>query len=88
MIANVFLKIIKFYQYIISPMFGPKCRYYPTCSNYAYKAFEIHGIKALPIVLLRILKCNPFGSYGFDEVPANLQTPIFFINLLKFKKSE
>ncbi|MEE9518388.1 MAG: membrane protein insertion efficiency factor YidD, partial [Candidatus Adiutricales bacterium] len=58
------------YQYLISPLFPRNCRFYPTCSNYAYQAVEKHGpVKGLYLSLLRLLKCHPFHPGGYDPVP-------------------
>lgn len=46
------------------------CRYTPTCSNYMMEAIEVHGVfKGLLLGIKRILRCNPFGGYGYDPVP-------------------
>lgn len=46
------------------------CRFYPTCSNYAIEAIEIHGsFKGMYLTIKRILKCNPFSKGGIDLVP-------------------
>ncbi|MBA8666430.1 membrane protein insertion efficiency factor YidD [Holosporaceae bacterium 'Namur'] len=63
---------IKFYQYTISPMLPPTCRFRPTCSEYAMLAINKHGmVKGVTYGLIRILKCNPLFSAGFDPVPQN-----------------
>lgn len=68
------IKSIKFYQRKISPLFGPKCRYYPTCSQYAIQAVEIHGVlKGSVLAVLRILRCNPLFPGGYDPVPEKKQ---------------
>jgi len=64
------LKIIRFYQYSISPLLGPSCRFTPTCSQYAYEAIlEFGVIKGTYLGIRRILKCNPFHKGGYDPVP-------------------
>ena len=65
------IKIIKFYQILISPHLGSNCKFSPTCSNYAIEALRKHGlIKGFYLSLIRILKCNPWSkSCGFDPVP-------------------
>lgn len=64
------LKIIRFYQYGISPLLGPRCRYTPTCSQYTYEAVLEHGvIKGAYLGIRRILRCNPFHKGGYDPVP-------------------
>nr|WP_207915895.1 membrane protein insertion efficiency factor YidD [Natronoflexus pectinivorans] len=68
----VFLLIlpVKIYQYGISPMIGPRCRYTPTCSHYTVEALKKHGpFKGLWLAVKRILSCNPWGGSGYDPVP-------------------
>ena len=70
MILKVILIIIKGYQLIISPLIGPRCRFAPTCSQYALESFEKHGLfRGLVLSLNRIGKCHPFHAGGIDEVP-------------------
>jgi uncharacterized protein len=65
-----FIKIIEFYQKHISKMLGSNCRHIPTCSQYAKEAYTKHRfLSATYLTTKRILKCNPFGSCGFDPVP-------------------
>lgn len=64
------LKAIRFYQRKISPLFPPKCRYYPTCSQYALQAIEIHGVfKGMLLAIGRLMRCNIFFPGGVDPVP-------------------
>ncbi|MBE6801111.1 MAG: membrane protein insertion efficiency factor YidD [Ruminococcaceae bacterium] len=64
------IKAIRFYQRRISPLFPPKCRYYPTCSQYALQAIEIHGVfKGLLLAIGRLMRCNIFFPGGVDPVP-------------------
>lgn len=64
------LKAIGFYQKKISPLFGPKCRYYPTCSQYTFDAIERYGVLLGSLLgALRILRCNPLFPGGVDPVP-------------------
>jgi len=68
-ILNFLVLIIKAYQFF-SPLFGPKCRFYPSCSNYAILAFQKHGLlKGGWLTLRRISKCHPFNPGGYDPVP-------------------
>jgi putative membrane protein insertion efficiency factor len=65
-----FILLIRFYQYVISPAIGPKCRYTPTCSQYGIEALKLHGpIKGLWLTMKRIGRCNPWGGSGYDPVP-------------------
>jgi len=67
---KLLLIFIKFYQYFISPLTGPNCRYYPTCSVYAVEALEKYGcLKGTTLAVKRILRCHPFHAGGFDPVP-------------------
>ncbi len=62
--------LVKIYQYVISPAIGPKCRFIPTCSQYAVTALQKHGlIKGTLLAIRRISKCHPGGGSGYDPVP-------------------
>jgi len=64
------LFLIKAYQLILSPALAPACRFYPTCSEYAYQAILRYGLlKGFFLALKRILKCHPFNLGGVDSVP-------------------
>jgi putative membrane protein insertion efficiency factor len=67
---NVVLFLIRFYRKAISPHFPPSCRYYPSCSAYAYEAVEKYGLmRGLALAVRRILRCHPFHPGGYDPVP-------------------
>jgi putative membrane protein insertion efficiency factor len=69
-LAFPFILIIRFYQLVISPWLGPKCRYTPTCSQYALEAFKKYGpFKGFLLSLKRISSCHPWGGSGYDPVP-------------------
>jgi putative membrane protein insertion efficiency factor len=62
--------LIRGYQLAISPLLGPRCRFYPSCSEYALEALAVHGVfKGLRLTLTRILRCHPWHSGGLDPVP-------------------
>ena len=64
------LKFVRFYQVAIRPMLPPRCRYTPTCSQYAVEALQKHGAyKGSMLALRRICRCHPFGGSGYDPVP-------------------
>ena len=68
---KLLLSMIRFYQKAISPAFPARCRYYPTCSRYAYEAITKYGaFKGSWLALKRLARCHPFhkGDY-FDPVP-------------------
>jgi putative membrane protein insertion efficiency factor len=49
---------------------GPRCRYLPTCSDYALEALETHGLaRGLFLAAKRLLRCHPWGGSGYDPVP-------------------
>ncbi|MBS5455972.1 MULTISPECIES: membrane protein insertion efficiency factor YidD [Bilophila] len=61
---------IRLYQWTLSPVLPPSCRYHPTCSAYAIEAVLTHGIfKGSWLALRRILRCHPWSSGGYDPVP-------------------
>jgi putative membrane protein insertion efficiency factor len=65
-----FIWLIKLYQYGISPLIGPKCRFTPTCSNYGLEAFKKYGlVKGMILTVKRISKCHPWGGSGYDPLP-------------------
>ena len=65
-----FILLIKFYQYVVSPVLGPKCRFTPTCSQYAIEALKKHGLlKGGWLTVKRISRCRPGGGSGYDPVP-------------------
>jgi putative membrane protein insertion efficiency factor len=65
-----FIFLIKLYQWILSPLIGPKCRFTPTCSQYGIEAFSKYGpVKGFWLTIKRIGKCHPWGGHGHDPVP-------------------
>ena len=69
-IKQLFLKLIRLYQVMISPLLGSNCRYTPTCSQYAIESIDKHGIlKGGWLSTKRILSCHPWGGSGYDPVP-------------------
>lgn len=68
--CNLLVIFIKFYRFVISPLVGANCRFYPSCSEYAMHAILTHGnIKGLWLFFKRIAKCQPFCHGGYDPVP-------------------
>jgi uncharacterized protein len=62
---------IRVYQLVISPALPARCKYYPTCSQYAVQAIQRYGIlRGLVLAVWRLLRCNPFSHGGFDPVEA------------------
>ncbi|MFC4816902.1 MULTISPECIES: membrane protein insertion efficiency factor YidD [unclassified Flavobacterium] len=62
--------LVRFYQYILSPLMPAACRYQPTCSSYMIEALKKHGpFYGLFLGLKRIGRCHPWGGSGYDPVP-------------------
>jgi putative membrane protein insertion efficiency factor len=69
LISALLIAPIRLYQRWISPAFAPRCRYYPSCSEYAAQSIrELGPIRGLILAAWRLLRCNPFSRGGFDEV--------------------
>ena len=70
MMKKLLLGAIRFYQKYVSPGLPPRCRFLPTCSQYALEAVEKYGaLKGGWLAFKRILRCNPFHKGGYDPVP-------------------
>ena len=63
---SFFTAPIKLYQKWLSPMFGPRCKYYPSCSSYAVSAIEAYGLKGVAMSVWRLMRCNPWSHGGVD----------------------
>ena len=69
-VVKLLLLPVYFYQYVISPLKPPTCRYVPTCSQYAVEALKVHGpVKGLILATRRFFSCHPWGGQGYDPVP-------------------
>ena len=61
---------VRLYQWTLRPVIGNNCRFYPSCSDYALEAFQIHGAaRGGMLAARRILRCHPWNEGGFDPVP-------------------
>ena len=68
-LSNIAIKLLRIYQLIISPLIGPSCRFYPSCSQYSIQAFEHHGpVKGFYLSIKRLSKCHPGNGGGIDEI--------------------
>ena len=68
--SKLALWVLTAYRYAISPMIGPVCRFYPSCSQYAEQAIRRHGLmRGTWLAARRILRCNPWHCGGHDPVP-------------------
>lgn len=69
-LARVLIGMIAIYRRYVSPMLGPRCRFYPSCSCYASDALRLHGAaRGSWLAARRLLRCHPFHPGGFDPVP-------------------
>lgn len=74
--TRILLSVFRFYQTAISPLFAPRCRFLPTCSEYAVQAVQRHGAWCGGwLALRRVCRCHPFHPGGIDEVPQQLSAP-------------
>lgn len=74
LISRLLILLVRTYQYLISPLLGGNCRFYPTCSSYMIEAIETHGvIKGVWLGLRRIGRCHPYSDGGLDPVPPACQ---------------
>ncbi|MFT4635599.1 MAG: putative membrane protein insertion efficiency factor [Arenicella sp.] len=70
MIVKLLQTLFKLYYLLVSPFLGNRCRYAPSCSEYANQALEMHGVsKGLWLTFKRLSRCHPWGGSGLDPVP-------------------
>ncbi|OGP55907.1 MAG: membrane protein insertion efficiency factor YidD [Deltaproteobacteria bacterium RBG_13_52_11] len=66
---DVAIGIIRAYKIFISPLFGPTCRFYPSCSSYTIEAIRVYGLgRGTLLSIKRILKCHPLHPGGYDPI--------------------
>jgi putative membrane protein insertion efficiency factor len=80
---KIFVLIIRAYQ-VATSNFAPRCKYYPSCSNYAVTAIGRYGVKGIAMTILRIARCNPWSHGGVDYVDEDLDSA----NAINSKKNE
>ena len=67
--------LIRTYQLTLSPLLGPRCRFYPSCSQYALDAVRTHGsLRGSLLALRRLARCHPWHAGGYDPVPSPLHS--------------
>ncbi|MGA6183150.1 membrane protein insertion efficiency factor YidD [Stenotrophomonas sp. NPDC077421] len=70
MISRLLIALLRFYKRFISPLLGPRCRFVPSCSEYAMQAISLHGpARGSWLAARRLGRCHPFHPGGVDEVP-------------------
>ena len=68
--SKLLLALVRLYQVLLGPFLGGACKFYPSCSNYAYEAVAKHGARrGFVLAAQRLLRCRPFTKGGFDPVP-------------------
>jgi hypothetical protein len=68
--ARVLMVLLVGYRRFISPLLGPRCRFYPSCSAYALEAVQVHGaLRGSWLAVCRLSRCHPFHRGGLDPVP-------------------
>lgn len=73
LMARVLIGLVRGYQLTLSALIGRRCRYLPTCSDYAMEALARHGaMRGLWLGAHRVCRCHPWGGEGFDPVPETL----------------
>ena len=69
-VARAVVAPIRLYQRLVSPLLGPRCRFHPSCSEYATQALLTHGVgRGSYLALRRLLRCHPWNPGGIDRVP-------------------
>ena len=70
LVGQVLVLPIRAYQLLVSPLLGPRCRFYPSCSAYAVEALTTHGpLRGSWLAVRRLLRCHPWNPGGLDPVP-------------------
>ena len=73
-LTHIIIKIIKCYKFLVSPLIGDTCRFFPTCSDYSIKSLKTFGFfKGSYLSLKRILSCHPWNNGGFDPVEKQIK---------------
>ncbi len=74
--ARLLVLLLTGYRMFISPLLGPRCRFYPSCSAYALEAVQVHGaLRGSWLAARRLSRCHPFHAGGLDPVPARAAEP-------------
>ncbi|MDK2122590.1 membrane protein insertion efficiency factor YidD [Parachitinimonas caeni] len=68
--SKLLVSLIRLYQYLVRPLLGPRCRFYPSCSDYGLEALTKYGaVKGCWLTMRRLCRCHPFCLGGYDPVP-------------------
>ena len=73
-LTYLIIKLIRIYRFLISPLLGNSCRYFPTCSDYSIESLKTYGLlKGLLLSFKRILSCHPWSDGGIDPVKKQIK---------------
>ena len=73
--ARLLILLVRAYQRLVSPLLGPRCRFYPSCSAYAVESLRTHGAaRGTWLAIRRLLRCHPWNPGGLDPVPPSTRT--------------
>ncbi|MEX3548486.1 MAG: membrane protein insertion efficiency factor YidD [Burkholderia sp.] len=68
---TILIALLRFYKAAVSPFLGRRCRFYPSCSDYAHEAIQYHGAaRGTYLAARRLCRCHPFSAGGIDMVPS------------------
>ncbi len=68
--AAACIGLVRVYQFTLGPWVGGRCRFHPSCSEYAIEAYRAHGVlRGTWLTARRLARCHPLGGHGFDPVP-------------------
>jgi putative membrane protein insertion efficiency factor len=78
---RILTNLLRLYRYWLSPWLGSRCRFYPSCSQYALEAVETHGAaRGAWLAARRVCRCHPWNAGGFDPVPPPITTTSTHVN--------
>jgi putative membrane protein insertion efficiency factor len=70
LMQTALIALLRFYKVAVSPLLGNRCRFYPSCSDYAREAIQYHGAaRGTYLAARRLCRCHPFSAGGIDLVP-------------------
>jgi hypothetical protein len=76
-VRQLLILLLRGYRFAISPLYGPVCRYHPSCSAYALEAVTRHGsLRGTWYAVRRVTRCHPWAAGGYDPVPTRSPTPM------------